>query len=43
MVSISSINDYLVTTRVFFEYQNNNLLRRAVEREIKIEELSLKT
>jgi len=36
MVSISSINDYLSTTRDFFEYQNNKLLRRAVEREIEI-------
>ncbi len=36
MVSISSINDYLGTTRDFFEYQNNKLLRRAVEREIEI-------
>jgi uncharacterized protein with HEPN domain len=36
MVSISSINDYLGNTRDFFEYQNNKLLRRAVEREIEI-------
>ncbi len=36
MVSISSINDYLGKTRDFFEYQNNKLLRRAVEREIEI-------
>jgi len=36
MVSINSINDYLGTTRDFFEYQNNKLLRRGVEREIEI-------
>ena len=36
MVSINSINDYLGATRDFFEYQNNKLLRRAVEREIEI-------
>ena len=28
MVSINSINDYLGTTKNFFEYQNNKLLRR---------------
>jgi len=36
MVSINSINDYLGTTKNFFEYQNNKLLRRGVEREIEI-------
>ena len=35
-ISIDSINDYLSTTKNFFEYQNNKLLRRAVEREIEI-------
>jgi uncharacterized protein with HEPN domain len=34
--SIESINDYLGDKRVFFEYQNNKLLRRAIEREIEI-------
>ena len=36
MVSINSINDYLGTTKNFFEYENNKLLRRGVEREIEI-------
>ena len=36
MVSINSINDYLGSTRDFFEYQKNKLLRRGVEREIEI-------
>ncbi|MBC8441379.1 MAG: DUF86 domain-containing protein [Deltaproteobacteria bacterium] len=36
MVSINSINDYIGSTRNFFEYQNNKLLRRGVEREIEI-------
>ncbi|WP_075602362.1 HepT-like ribonuclease domain-containing protein [Saccharicrinis aurantiacus] len=35
-VSIDSIFDYLGDKRDFFEYQNNKLLRRAVEREIEI-------
>lgn len=35
-ISIESINDYLGDTRNFFEYQNNKLLRRAIEREIEI-------
>ncbi len=35
-ISIDSINDYLGTARNFFDYQNNKLLRRGVEREIEI-------
>jgi len=35
-VSIDSIYDYLGEKRNFFEYQENKLLRRAVEREIEI-------
>ncbi|ANQ50747.1 DUF86 domain-containing protein [Flammeovirga sp. MY04] len=35
-VSIDSIFEYLGDERNFFEYQNNKLLRRAVEREIEI-------
>ena len=35
-ISIDSINDYLGTTKNFFEYQNNKLLRRGIEREIEI-------
>ena len=34
--SIESINDFLESRKDFFEYQNNKLLRRAVEREIEI-------
>ena len=34
--SIESINDYLGDKRDFLEYQNNKLLRRAIEREIEI-------
>ncbi|MBC8386508.1 MAG: DUF86 domain-containing protein [Actinobacteria bacterium] len=34
--SIDSINDYLGESRNFFEYQENKLLRRGVEREIEI-------
>ncbi len=34
--SIDSINDFLGDHRDFFEYQNNKLLRRAIEREIEI-------
>lgn len=36
LVSINSIYDYLGTKKNFFEYQNNKLLRRGVEREIEI-------
>ena len=35
-VSIDSIDDYLERKRDFFKYQENKLLRRAVEREIEI-------
>jgi len=35
-VSIESIYDYLGDKRDFFEYQNNKLLRRGIEREIEI-------
>jgi uncharacterized protein with HEPN domain len=34
--SIDSINDYLGENPSFQEYQNNKLLRRAIEREIEI-------
>lgn len=34
--SIDSINDYLGESRNFFEYQENKLLRRGIEREIEI-------
>ena len=34
--SIDSINEYLGEQRNFFEYQNNKLLRRGIEREIEI-------
>lgn len=34
--SIGSINSYLGESRNFFEYQNNKLLRRGIEREIEI-------
>ena len=34
--SIDSINSYLGESRNFFEYQNNKLLRRGIEREIEI-------
>ncbi len=34
--SIDSINEYLGEKRNFFEYQNNKLLRRGIEREIEI-------
>jgi len=36
LTSIDSINEYLGGKRNFFEYQNNKLLRRGVEREIEI-------
>ena len=36
LTSIDSINEYLGKKRNFFEYQNNKLLRRGVEREIEI-------
>lgn len=36
LVSINSINDYLGPKKNFFEYQNNKLLRRGVEREIEL-------
>jgi len=35
-LSIDSINDYLGEERDFFQYQENKLLRRGVEREIEI-------
>ncbi len=35
-VSIESIYEYLGDKRDFFEYQQNKLLRRAIEREIEI-------
>lgn len=34
--SIDSINDYLGESKNFFEYQQNKLLRRGIEREIEI-------
>lgn len=34
--SIESIDSYLGESRNFFEYQNNKLLRRGIEREIEI-------
>ncbi|MCD4734688.1 MAG: hypothetical protein K8R53_01470 [Bacteroidales bacterium] len=34
--SIDSINDFLGVKRNFFEYQENKLLRRGIEREIEI-------
>lgn len=34
--SIDSINEFLGEKRNFFEYQNNKLLRRGIEREIEI-------
>lgn len=34
--SIESIHDFLGEKRNFFEYQNNKLLRRGIEREIEI-------
>ncbi len=34
--SINSINDYIGTPRLFEQYEQNKLLRRAVEREIEI-------
>ena len=34
--SINSIEDYLGTKRDFFEYKQNKLLRRGIEREIEI-------
>ena len=34
--SIESINEYLNGRRNFFEYQQNKLLRRGIEREIEI-------
>jgi len=35
-VSIDSIFEYLGDTHDFFQYQNNKLLRRGIEREIEI-------
>lgn len=35
-VSIDSINEYIGETRNFYDYQQNKLLRRAIEREIEI-------
>ncbi|MCW3787305.1 HepT-like ribonuclease domain-containing protein [Plebeiibacterium sediminum] len=35
-ISIDSIYEYLGDKRDFLEYQNNKLLRRAIEREIEI-------
>ena len=35
-ISIDSINDFLGKSKNFFEYQENKLLRRGVEREIEI-------
>ena len=35
-VSIDAINEYLGKNRNFFEYENNKLLRRGIEREIEI-------
>jgi len=32
--SIESVEEYLIEKRNFFEYQNNKLLRRAIENEI---------
>lgn len=34
--SIDSINEYIGEKRDFFEYENNKLLRRGIEREIEI-------
>ncbi len=34
--SIDSINEFIGEDKNFFEYQNNKMLRRAVEREIEI-------
>lgn len=36
LTSINAVNEYLGEKRNFFEYQNNKLLRRGVEREIEI-------
>jgi len=36
IISINSIYEYLGENRDFSEYQNNKLLRRAVERELEI-------
>ena len=36
LTSIDAVNEYLGEKRNFFEYQNNKLLRRGVEREIEI-------
>lgn len=35
-MSIESVEEYLGEKRNFFEYQNNKLLRRGIEREIEI-------
>ncbi|MDO6739433.1 DUF86 domain-containing protein [Wenyingzhuangia sp. 2_MG-2023] len=35
-ISIESINEYLGSERDFFKYEENKILRRAVEREIEI-------
>jgi uncharacterized protein with HEPN domain len=34
--SLDSIDEYLSGKRDFFEYQNNKLLRRGIERELEI-------
>jgi uncharacterized protein with HEPN domain len=34
--SINSIEEFLGTKRDFFEYQNNKMLKRAIERELEI-------
>ena len=36
LTSINSIEEYLKGKRNFFEYKNNKLLRRGIEREIEI-------
>ena len=36
VTSIDSVNEYLGESRNFFEYQDNKLLRRGIEREIEI-------
>jgi uncharacterized protein with HEPN domain len=35
-ISILSIEEYLCDNKNFFEFQNNKLLRRAIERELEI-------
>lgn len=36
LTSINSINEFVGTEKDFYHYQNNKLLRRAVERELEI-------